>query len=60
MSRIAPVVRRVGGLEVEGLPHAGFRAVVRRVGGLEDKTRKMSREGRVVRRVGGLEGCLPC
>ena len=58
MSRIALVVRRVGGLEVlEGhIVHAV--RVVRRVGGLEGCHPYLLRRGWVVRRVGGLEGLI--
>ena len=56
MSRIALVVRRVGGLE-EAV-HAGrsFSEVVRRVGGLEVILPIKQSDPPVVRRVGGLEG----
>lgn len=60
MSRIAPVVRRVGGLEDHGASSQPLPFVVRRVGGLEVAGVRASGDGAVVRRVGGLEGCLPC
>ena len=56
MSRIALVVRRVGGLE-DRLPDcAPDNGVVRRVGGLEDLEKDARAPLIVVRRVGGLEG----
>ena len=60
MSRIAPVVRRVGGLEAAGRMPRRSHIVVRRVGGLEVLRARVAEIGVVVRRVGGLEGCLPC
>lgn len=55
MSRIALVVRRVGGLEDQNPCEHLFAHVVRRVGGLEERREVVRRAGRVVRRVGGLE-----
>ena len=55
MSRIALVVRRVGGLEgVAGWIYQLW-GVVRRVGGLEDLPDILEFVNIVVRRVGGLE-----
>ena len=56
MSRIALVVRRVGGLEVEKDWCSHRIPVVRRVGGLEVVVRVELAVDVVVRRVGGLEG----
>ena len=59
MSRIALVVRRVGGLEVLRCFQFLQRRVVRRVGGLEDLGESIRNAIIVVRRVGGLEA-FPC
>lgn len=56
MSRIALVVRRVGGLEVTDSYTDSDSDVVRRVGGLEVVDTSEVRVQDVVRRVGGLEG----
>lgn len=56
MSRIALVVRRVGGLEDPSTQCIWRELVVRRVGGLEDTGRTCRQGHQVVRRVGGLEG----
>ena len=56
MSRIALVVRRVGGLEGPNDAKLHRFAVVRRVGGLEVVVRVELAVDVVVRRVGGLEG----
>ena len=56
MSRIALVVRRVGGLEAECKVKDIYERVVRRVGGLEVVVRVELAVDVVVRRVGGLEG----
>lgn len=58
MSRIALVVRRVGGLEVVAAGKRGGHVVVRRVGGLEVPSQLGYIRGSVVRRVGGLEGLI--
>ena len=55
MSRIALVVRRVGGLEETDIESRLASIVVRRVGGLEDSPAVQKAVDRVVRRVGGLE-----
>ena len=55
LSRIALVVRRVGGLEVLVVWRLQDRSVVRRVGGLEVLSARLRRLPEVVRRVGGLE-----
>ena len=56
MSRIALVVRRVGGLEASPPLNPKRLPVVRRVGGLEATVKIELTAVRVVRRVGGLEG----
>lgn len=56
MSRIALVVRRVGGLEEMLLESGSHTDVVRRVGGLEVRRGLRPPASGVVRRVGGLEG----
>lgn len=56
MSRIALVVRRVGGLEAQTHTRVCGEQVVRRVGGLEDLEKDARAPLIVVRRVGGLEG----
>lgn len=56
MSRIALVVRRVGGLEVLSARLRRLPEVVRRVGGLEVLVLLIWLSLPVVRRVGGLEG----
>lgn len=56
MSRIALVVRRVGGLEVVDTSEVRVQDVVRRVGGLEAFPCISDLRICVVRRVGGLEG----
>ncbi len=56
MSRIALVVRRVGGLEDGTDGRAEPATVVRRVGGLEVLVLLIWLSLPVVRRVGGLEG----
>ena len=55
MSRIALVVRRVGGLEDSPAVQKAVDRVVRRVGGLEESRDSRARHRVVVRRVGGLE-----
>lgn len=55
MSRIALVVRRVGGLEASPRRARSRYQVVRRVGGLEGKEGAEIWLSLVVRRVGGLE-----
>ena len=50
-----PVIRRVGGLEVEAELARRNMAVIRRVGGLEVKEPWMHLYLYVIRRVGGLE-----
>ena len=55
LSRIALVVRRVGGLEVLSARLRRLPEVVRRVGGLEVYGLPGVDDGLVVRRVGGLE-----
>lgn len=56
MSRIALVVRRVGGLEDAFRIEEARAAVVRRVGGLEVLPQRAFSFALVVRRVGGSEG----
>ena len=56
MSRIALVVRRVGGLEGTAERDRAVQEVVRRVGGLEAFPCISDLRICVVRRVGGLEG----
>ena len=56
MSRIALVVRRVGGLEGSSTPTGASARDVRRVGGLEVRPRRAASPCADVRRVGGLEG----
>ena len=58
MSRIALVVRRVGGLEVFGVSPEELDNVVRRVGGLEEQDFDHLPDVSVVRRVGGLEDSM--
>lgn len=58
MSRIALVVRRVGGLEALRREGIHVLHVVRRVGGLEVPSQLGYIRGSVVRRVGGLEGLI--
>ena len=60
MSRIALVVRRVGGLEVWTPNHPFSLCVVRRVGGLEGTPLFCVLFRFVVRRVGGLEAYKIC
>lgn len=49
------VIRRVGGLEEDGVILGAIWSVIRRVGGLEDPLGGSGDAGRVIRRVGGLE-----
>lgn len=56
MSRIALVLRRVGGLEDECDTRGDAEQVLRRVGGLEVTQKIYDAGGTVLRRVGGLEG----
>lgn len=58
MSRIALVVRRVGGLEDRDVITRRNGPVVRRVGGLEVSGGGPTLATYVVRRVGGLEGLI--
>ena len=49
------VIRRTGGLEVEGLGEYGMQVVIRRTGGLEGRRSDASPRSVVIRRTGGLE-----
>ncbi len=51
----AAVIRRVGGLEVNGGKYAPLLYVIRRVGGLEGFRQCVRHSVAVIRRVGGLE-----
>ena len=55
MSSSDPVIRRVGGLEVDQRVTLNVDRVIRRVGGLEVTKRISTMVAEVIRRVGGLE-----